>query len=221
MKHSNGADGTGRRHFDCGSAVVLLRARHYDDCDTATASTPSASTSTSRTSSVSAAGDDVPQLSKTCAWQQCHVYYLTSTSTAASASFTSTSATSTVPLRLLRGCDCASAALGLRRLRRLDYVVQLRLRFCDCASATALLSRMQLLCPACSYGATANSDCWACDCWAPTAELRLLRFCDCAYCDCATTTAAPLRLGCGPQRPHRRSDCIAPTTPLALLRLRC
>ena len=132
----------------------------------------------------------------------------------------------------LRLCFCGTwTALVQLRLRRLDYVVQLRLRFCDCASATALLSRMQLLCPACSYCATANSDCWACDCWAcdcwaPTAglvttELRLL---SCDYCASATAPIATAR-----QLLLRRCDwaaghndrTVAPTASLRLHRSRC
>jgi hypothetical protein len=102
----------------------------------------------------------------------------------------------------LRLCLCDTwTALVQLRLHFCDYASATALHFCDCASATALLSRMQLLCPECSYCATANSDCWACDCWAATTallRLRLLRLRDNYCCAVATglraTTTAPLRL---------------------------
>jgi len=173
-------------------SVVLLRAASAP-AKLRLLSTSSASTSTSRTSSVSAAGDDVPQLTKTCAWQQCHVYYLpdfhvylcyvdlcyvdSAAATTARLRGTWTATTATVGLRLCN-YDCASV------------IALLRLHFCDCAALTHA-SALQ----ACSDCATANSDCWACDCWAPTAGLVTteLRRLSCEYCASATAPIATAR----------------------------
>ena len=129
-------------------SVVLLRAASAP-AKLRLLSTSSASTSTSRTSSVSAAGDDVPQLTKTCAWHQCHVYYLPDFHV-----YLCYVDLCYVDLCLRRQCRCDYCAAATVLLRHLDCddcdawttLVQLRLRACDCASATALLSRMQLLC---------------------------------------------------------------------------